>query len=320
VHNSIVAKRRGHLDALDHVVQQAPLVVAALPAIVALCLSSMRGEREGETFFSWSSPLPETLLALTVTAIYFVNPTPYRYNLVPLSAFVFVAGARLLPELRELAGSRALRAALVGVLIGCHLLPFGMSTWRLREVKNDRQRELIALSERMTDPEKDYVYDGSGLVVMRNSIGRFWLLHTLTLANFYDGTFPSIVSMLETHTPSVFIPSYRTDWLRAPERRFVYEHYVPLADDIFVLGQVLPAGEANFDCLHAGRYHVARDNRSVMLDGEPLTQDVVYLKEGTHHFVGDEKRPTFVRWLGPKLKSPPRLKSISHYKLLDGGF
>jgi hypothetical protein len=266
--------------------------------------------------------VPELLLAFGAIGVFLINPTPFRYNLVPLSGLLLVAGARVLPELDAQFSAPSLRATLVAIVIACHIAPFAQNVYHLSTLTNDRQRTLMNLAERMTDPAHDQVYAASGLVPTRDSIGYPWFLHTLNMRHFYDGTFPTVRGMLALRPAAVLIPSYRTDWLLIPDRMFIFQHYMPYADDFWVLGQSFLSGSGTFTCLHEGRYLVTHGRHEhVLVDGATLPKDsILTLKPGPHEIASRGKQLAFVRWIGPHLHQLPTLAQASRLLLFDGNF
>jgi hypothetical protein len=195
----------------------------------------------------------------------------------------------------------------------------------------------MRLAEDLTDPAKDPVYDAIGMVPTRRSIDFHWYLHGL---NMYLVRAPGhhVRDMLAARPAAVFIPSYRTDWLPPEDHDFIQHRYVPLADDFWVLGTVLPAGGGTFDIVHAGRYRIASlqysdiagtgpecpAGRSAqeeeglftgLLDGMPLPSRPVELSMGRHRIeAARDCQPTVV-WIGPRIDRVHRLSNGMHQTL-----
>src|SRR5262249_33771943 len=144
--------------------------------------------------------------------------------------------------------------------------------------------------------------------------------------------------MLTAKPPAVIIPSYRTDWLPKEDHEFIRDRYVPLADDFWVLGKVLPAGGGTFEVHHPGRYRISTLNGSDLantyelgvkglmvpeeagtlnatLDGASLTNHPVQLCEGTHHLECAADCSAAVVWVGPELDRIHRLGPGDHRQL-----
>ncbi|HEX7478709.1 MAG TPA: hypothetical protein VF331_12945 [Polyangiales bacterium] len=307
-----------HTPTASRLMTQTPLLLALQLVLALLALHGLFTRRLA--YFSWSSSLPEVLLVAGATAIFFVNPTPYRYNLVPLAAIGFLGAARLAPELQRLRAPRYAGVVAACVFAYAHLLPFERSTRRLFDFPNTRQQHVMDLAEAMTDPVKDRVYDASGLVLTRDSIGYHWFLHTLIMKNFSNGTFPTVRRMLAKNPASVFLPNYRTSWLPVPDRVFIAQHYQPLADDYWVLGGRLPAAGGSFACLHPGRYIVQHSAPGLTINGQPVSSDVVELAVGRARIESPQSHGLRVYWLGPRLQQLPEVGRGDHASIYNGEF
>jgi len=140
---------------------------------------------------------------------------------------------------------------------------------------------------------------------------------------------------LSRRPPTVIIANYRTDWLSVDAHRFIEEHYVPLADDFWVLGKKLPSGGGTFEIIHPGRYQIRAKEASWILgtiernsmglalpptktncvgtlDGQPLTAKAVELTVGTHRIETTPDCEPAVVWLGPKLEQLRALGDKDH--------
>ena len=177
-------------------------------------------------------------------------------------------------------------------------------------------------AEAMTDPVHDPVYDGTGMVPTRETIGRQWYLHSLNMQAMLDGTTPSVAEMLRQTPAPVLIRNYRSDWLPEPDQRFIAEHYIPLADDFLVLGQVLPAGGGTYEVLHAGRYRVygmadggLRQLSEATVDNQPAGELPVELAVGSHEIHCPPDIRPVVLWVGPNLHDVPNLGDGNHRRL-----
>jgi hypothetical protein len=200
---------------------------------------------------------------------------------------------------------------------------------------NARQAILMSLAEDLTDPAKDPVYDGIGLVPTRPTIHFQWYLHSLNIQSFVKGPGPRVREMLAARPAAIFIPNYRTDWLPEEDHAFVRERYVPLADDFWVLGKVLPTGGGTFEIVHPGRYCIsslqesdlAETSRvsvaqlpvrldegsfSATLDGAPVSSRPVELTVGKHRIECKPDCQPAVVWVGPKRDRIGRLSQSDH--------
>lgn len=296
--------------ALARLLPQTPLLVAGV--ILFAILAAREALTQQTRWASWRTTFPESLFLLHALAVLFLNPTPFPYNLVflvPQAFLAIVAAAPLLGALRARISGPLLTFAFSGLALG-HLAPFLSHTLRHLEYRNDRQLKLAAAAEAMTDAVSDRVYDGSGLVVARDSIGYHLYLHSLNIQNFRDGTYPSVRSMLELRPASVLLPSYRTSWLPEADQLFIRTNYLPLAGDFLVLGAEL-AATGTWHCLKTGRYRVlvAPPDRAdlIRVDGRPAPPVPVRFEKGAHIFEIPEGARLRLVWVGPKLDEPPDL-------------
>ncbi|MBP1771699.1 MAG: hypothetical protein H6P99_862 [Holophagaceae bacterium] len=316
------ASRFGAMVALGRLPGQTPLLLGL--AAAGLLSAGWTGLKQGWEAATWEGLLPEALLCLGAFGVLLVNPTPFPYNLVNLVPFLFLLAFRFAASCwdAESFDPRSVTLA-AGVLVFTHFLPFGLATWRHLDLTNDRQETLMRTAESMTDPAKDPVYDAIGMVPTRPTIGFHWYLHSLNIQAFLTGNRPSVPQMLTARPATVLIPSYRTEWLPETDRRFFQSRYVPLADDFWVLGAVLPPGGGSYEVVHPGRYFVAAVHSGgkneplapVFLDGLTLKGEAVPLSLGTHAISCAPGTRPMVVWLGPRLNQVPNLGRGDHLRL-----
>lgn len=310
---SVTAKvdRFSPIGALERLLLQTPLLLALALAAVLACGKAWKVS--GRKVIAWEGPLPEVGLMGLALLAFLANPTPFPYNLVFLVPFLVLCVGAFWRQ----GGGFPTGPLLTGLLVFGHGFPFIVHTIRHWDHPMDRQVQLQAIAEALTDPIKDRVYDGIGLVPTRASIGYDWWLHTFTIQSFYNGGRPSVSKMLEANPASVILSSYRTDWLPPKDQEFIHAHYLPLADDCLVLGGVIPAGGGAWECLQPGRYEVrARiaGEARVKVDGQALpSPSVVVLDRGRHQVECIE--PSQVVWLGPRLSAVPFLPPGNHKTL-----
>lgn len=295
---------------LARLLPQTPLLVGGVAVFAVLAAREARAL--GAAYVSWSTTFPEAVFLVHALTVLFLNPTPFPYNLDFVVPQAFIAVVAAWPLLRRLASplsKMVLRFSIVGLALA-HVGPFLSHTLRHLDYTNARQLKLAAAAEAMTDPVRDRVYDGSGLVVTRDSIGYHLYLHSLTIRNFRDGTFPSVRSMLELRPASVILPSYRTSWLPEADQFFINANYIPLSRDFLVLGAEIPAS-GTWRCLKTGRYRVFVTPPDcadlVRVDGRPAPARAASLEEGPHLFEMPESTRVRVVWVGPTLDDPPDL-------------
>ena len=274
------------------------------------------------------------LLTLIALGALLVNPLAYPYNLVNLVPFMYLFSWRLAWSLAARLNSRQAIERLAIVFVAAHLLPFGIATNRHFDMTNARQEELMELAERLTDPIRDRVYDGIGMVPTRSSIHGQWFLHGTNIRSFRNGSKTPVRDMLAARPAAVIIPSYRTAMLPKEDDAFIHTRYIPLANDFWVLGSVLPPGGGSLEIVHPGRYGLAMaeradDARSFRraspikstplmqgtLDGSAISASVVELEVGTHTLECARDCQPAVVWLGPVLSQIPAVESRDHRAL-----
>lgn len=293
---------------LDRIPLQIPLLAGmSVAAVVSAGLVLARTKRLALT---WEGSLPEAVLALGTFLVLIINPVPYPYNLVLVVPFMFLAAATWAPQLADLLkGSAPLIALAGGVVAFGQVIPFCTQTLRHLDMPNARQEQLMNLAESMTDPGADPVYDAVGLVPTRESIHFQWFLHSLVMPKIASGQLPTVRDMLAAHPPAVIMPNYRMDWLGEEDRGYISQHYLPLADDFFVLGSALPEGGGPFQCIHPGRYTLiepstpdAGGGGGITVDGRAVGSDrVLHLEVGLHQISTPPGVKAAVIWLGPNL-------------------
>jgi hypothetical protein len=324
---------------LQRLLTQTPLLVAMMFAGLITVTADIRRRRLAS--LAWDGWLPETFLLIITFAALMLNPAPYAYNLLNLVPFIFLFIYRyaslFLNGVLEIPNMCPL---IVSVLIFAHLVPFSIATRRHLDWTNQRQEQVMQLAEILTDPVKDHVYDGVGLVPTRTSINFNWFLHSLNIHNFTAGILPSVSEMLTARPASIIIPNYRTDCLPDEDHKFISNRYVSISDDLLVLGKVLPVGGGTFEIYHPGRYRIATLEGSDLkgtypagmqgllqpsikgviagtLDGSVPTNQVVELAAGSHRIeCASNCQPTVV-WLGPKLDRIGRQGEGNHRLLFS---
>ena len=332
--HGIVGHRFGLGETVGRLLGQTPLLLAFLTAgLVALAVDL---RRRGKAALSWDGTLPEALLFLDALAVLLLNPTPEPYNLLHLVPYAFLFAFRYASELLEELWDRpALRPVLVALLAFAYFVPFGLATRRHVGFTNYHQEARMRLAEGLTDPARDPVYDGVGMVPTRPSIGFYWSLPNVNRPSLAQEHGLRLRDMLATRPAAVFIPNYRTDWLPEEDHAFIREQYVSLTDDFWVLGKVLPAGGGAFEVVHAGRYRISslqgsdlagtypeglagvmapleEDNFIGTLDGVPLSKRPVVLTEGTHRIETKPDCQPAVVWMGPQQDRMGRLGDSDH--------
>lgn len=307
--------------ALGRLFTQTPLWLAVVAGALGACAQDLiRRKREALT---WNGLLPEALLFLGALGLLLANPTPFPYNLVNLVPFGYLLSIRFLEALVPESGWDGRVVPLSAGVIGfAHLAPFVASTWRHLDWTNERQEALMGVAESLTDPASDAVYDAIGMVPTRPSIGFHWYLHSLNLRAFAEGRVPSVPQMLSARPAAVLITSYRTDWLPTADHQFIQGRYLPLADDLWVLGQALPAGGGTYQVVHGGRYVIlgrsqggVRDLPQATLNGKAAGKGPVTLTVGPLRVECPADLEPIVAWVGPRLDRLPALPEGDHRRL-----
>lgn len=321
---------------LARLLNQTPLLLALT---VGACVSVL-GDlfRHRRAALTWNGLFPEFLLVIGALAGLMANPNPFPYNLVHVVPYAFLFAYPYAALLwRQLRVHAVLVPVSVAVVIILHLIPFGLATSRHLDYPNTRQDKLMNLAEDLTDPADDQVYDATGMVLTRWSIHYHWYLHSLNAAFITKPGF-RVRDMLAAKPAAVFIPSYRTDWLQKEDHEFISSRYVPLADDFWVLGNILPAGGGSIEIVHPGRYCVvpvsslevsatttkapaATDSSMTgSLDGVALSGKPIDLAVGTHRLETAGNTAPSIVWVGPTLESVPHLSPGNHRFLFQNWY
>jgi hypothetical protein len=331
------ATKGNHLGAwevMSRLLSQTPLLLAFLAAALVAVGVDLR--RRGKAALTWESPFPEALFFLYALAVLLINPRPEPYNLLHLVPYAFLLVFRYASGLlEEIRGPLTLHPALVALLVFAYFVPFGLATRRHLGFVNFHQEARIRLAEGLTDPARDPVYDGVGMVAIRPSIDFYWSLPNVNRPGLAQARGLRLRDLLAAQPAAVFIPNYRTDCLPEEDHAFIRERYVCLTDDFWVLGKVLPAGGGTFEIIHPGRYRISSLEGSDLagtypeglaglmapveegslngtLDGTPLSKRPVELTVGTHRIETKPDCQPAVVWVGPNQDRLGRLGDSDH--------
>lgn len=327
---------------LPRLLTQTPLLVAlAIAAIIACAGAVMREKRAA---LNWDGIVPEVvLLGIALTAL-FINPNPYPYNLLHVAPYAFLLAYRYGAMLwKQYPQHAAFAPVALSVIIFTHVVPFAATTRRHWMMPNYDQEHLMTLSEDLTDPDKDTIFDGVGMVPTRKLCDERTLIHGQAFLNLVkkssDGM--QMRGFLEANPPSIVILNYRTEWMSEEDKEFLRQRYVSIADDFMVLGSQLPAGGGTFEVFHAGRYRITSSEGSNIIgtyaepksmkealaaraelpplagtvDGKPLNGKPVELSVGTHRIECGADRNVAVEWVGPHLDELPRMMNMDRHRL-----
>ena len=321
-----------------HLVFQTPLLLAlAVGALVALAIDL---RSRGRTALSWDGELPEGLLFVLAFLVYVLNPTPPPYQFLYLVAFAFPLAARFVSSLWNKIPARDVALPQIcGLLLFGHFVPFILVIQRSLSMTNFRQEGLMQLAEQMTAPGKDFVYDEAGLVPTRRSAQ-----YQIPMADWNTpaaNQFRSLRDLFAAQPPSVIVVGSGFDELSKDDYDFIRGHYVPIADDIWTLGKILPAGGGAFEIIHPGRYQITSAEASNIrgtfpapknliesmtpapkfppltgtLNGAPFDGKPVQLELGSHQFACVSGTRPAVAWLGPQLDRIERLSPADRHDL-----
>ena len=245
-------------------------------------------------------------------ALLYINPLPFSYNFVHIAPFVFMAALDLATRVR-LADVGSARVAVTGVLVASALLfARDVQSHPYTSPSNRTQLSYMAGAEALTDPARDTVLDGAGLVLSRRPPADDWMLHSQLMADYAAGRRESFARMMIEHPSPVVITNYRWGWLSARDLEVLHQRYIKLAHDFYVLGSRVESAEGTFAIHHPGRYLVRDGDGSqpvgIAVDGVALDgTGVVELAVGTHRFTGADEDGVLEYWVGPRLESPPML-------------
>lgn len=292
------AERFSSLPLLEYMLSSGLVLSSCALGFVAVSLvSAVRGQLAPHQL----TTLGFLLIALLGLAL---NPVPYPYNMIWATPAVLLAGVGGAHQLLTAAGRW--RAPLALLLLGGSAQQF----FHVRELDDyskrswDGQLRLVDATEALT-AEGDPIFDGVGLVCTRPPANRDWLLHSVFMAEYRSGRREQLRDVVMRTAPPVIVAGhYRTGWLSESDQSAVRAHYVPLSQQLWVLGADVPSGESQIQILRAGRYLVNPSGPQglVRIDGRELgPEGVLRLELGLHTVAGGAR----IAWLGPHLNEAP---------------
>lgn len=326
----------GHWRFVVHLLFQTPLLLAL--AVAALVALGMDLRSRGKAALSWDSTLPESLLCVLAFFVFAVNPTPSPYQFLYLVALAFPLVARFVSMFwNKIAAQGAAIPLICGIVLFGHFVPFLVALQKNLHLTNYRQEGLMQLAEQMTAPGKDFVYDEVGMVPTRRSPRYEVAVWNQNTPAAQPAT--PLRDIFAAEPPSVIIVGNGFDELSKEDHDFIHGHYVPLADDFWDLGKILPGGAGAFEVIHSGQYQITsvegsnihgtypENLRETMtpepkfppltgtLDGAPFDGKPVELLAGNHQFnCSSGTRPAVV-WLGPGLDHISRMDAGDRRRL-----
>jgi hypothetical protein len=299
------ADRFGPWSALAKFGTQAPILVAGAATTVAWALLKGRG-KDWVACIASISPKGWWLLACVFA--FLVNPTPFPYNLmIPSVALLLWIDHHWGVEVSRLMEQETGRVLCLGVWFGVQLVPSTALAWHLLSMGNARQELLMDRAERLTAP-MDPVWDGSGLVPTRPSVGFHWYVNFGNTDVFATAEGQAV---FRQNPAAVVLPTYRLSYLPMGVRRFFEENYVALAPDFWVLGRRVGTGGSRWDCLKTGRYlaipEKTGETANLTVDGRPVAAGVLELSKGGHDLLVPGEGGVVLAWIGPSETSIPSL-------------
>jgi hypothetical protein len=327
---------------LPRLLTQTPLMVALAMAAIITCAATVL--REKRAALNWDGIVPEVLLLCLALTALCINPNPYPYNLLHVAPYAFLLAYRYGAILWKQFPQHATFAPVaLSIVVFTHVIPFVAVNRRHWLVPNYDQERLMTLSEDLTDPDKDSIFDGVGMVPTRKICDMRTLIHGQAFMNLVKKTADGMKmrGFLAENPPSVVILNYRTEWMSDEDQAFLRERYVPIADDFMVLGSQLPAGGGTFEVFHAGRYLITSSEGSNIIgtyeepkrmkeamvppaqvsplagtiDGKPFDGKPVELSVGAHHIECSPDHKAAVEWVGPHVDSLPRMMGMDRHRL-----
>jgi hypothetical protein len=173
---------------------------------------------------------------------------------------------------------------------------------------NEAQLSYIGAAEAMTDPARDTVLDGVGLVLTRRPPDRDWMLHSLWMGDYRAGRRTGFGDMMRARPSPVVLGNYRWGWLPDRDLAVLHERYVALYPELYVLGSAPTGAAGEFTIHYAGRYIVEPKPpggaAALRVDGQPLGGGALELGAGTHRYDGAGAAGIVVYWLGPAGQRP----------------
>ncbi len=307
LHGAFQVERFSPLPTLLKLLRQCPVLVASGLVLGFWYVRRTPLPRNRRAFYEgiW----PELLLASACLALLLINPNPFPYNLLTVSASLVLVATALVAELEATIPDRAVRGALLLAAAIAQAIPAGVQIHQLLLSGNERQVELMKAAEALTGPQ-DRVYDSAGLVPTRKSVGYVWFMNIANVQGFRDGALPDFLASFKATPPAVVIPTYRFNYLDPKDEKEIEDTYVALAPDLWVAGHLFLGPQDAWQCRLGGRYRIkilAGDGSAARLDGQLISGDVLTLSSGIHRWSAPEGTRAAVVWVGPNLSDIPRL-------------
>lgn len=292
---ALAANRFSPLPTLTYLLRNSPVQVAL--ALFALIVAAPRIWRRrldaltlGVAFF---------LIALVA---FLANPNPYPYNMSWLGFGILAGAVQGFVALAEFAAKRGLSFTPVAITIAALIAITATFAWRndrFLATDFDGQRNLITAAENLTAPDQP-ILDVGGLVATRPPASRDWLVHSLLMRDYLAGRRESIVAMADKTAPPVLIRYYRWSWLPAAQVAELEKTYVPVSDQLWVLGC---RSQGSCRLRRTGRYLV-NSEFDLSIDGTSQPDGaIIELTAGEHQLV--TTGAVQLAWLGPHATQLP---------------
>lgn len=249
-------------------------------------------------------------LVWNLIALY-LNPVPFPYNFIHITPFVFFAALDVAARIEV--GTRAHLAAATVLIAAALLFARSWTGNPYMTRTNEAQLSYIAAAEAMTDPARDTVLDGVGLVLSRRPPDREWMLHSLWMGDYRAGRRASFGDMMRDRPSPVVIGNYRWGWLPDRDLAVLHQRYVALYPELYVLGSAPSGAEGAFMIHYPGRYIVEPKppgRAAITVDGSPVRGGALDLAAGEHRYAGAGAAGIVVYWLGPASERPTVLPLV----------
>jgi len=293
---ALAAGRFSPMPSLRYFLLGAPIQTGL--AIFALVIAARRARNRqldavtlGAAFF---------LLSL---AAFIANPNPFPYNMSWLGFGVLIGASQGLPLFAEWAERRRFSAALAiaGFTFATAALTWNRDAFFTTPL--DGQRAIITAAEELTSPDQP-ILDVGGLVATRPPASKHWLIHSMVLRDYLDGKRDSVVTIAEKAAPPVLIRYYRWAWLPAKQLAEIEKTYVPVSDQLWVLG-CRSSGDFTCRLLRTGRY-VLKSEHPTSIDGVSQNDGaIIELAAGEHPL--SSEGAVQLAWLGPHAMKLPEV-------------
>lgn len=250
-----------------------------------LILSIVCAVTERRNADRWGPPV----LALVVSSAILVlaNSAFYAYNLVSLSAMLAPIAswpwARLLDAAGRALSRRAAAIAGIGVIAFFPLLQLNHILLYATTDSSAHQKALTQFLITNTPPDaRVFAMEGVGLFRPSNF---HWRMPEILRLPYESGRWSLSAEWIK-HPPEIVVTSYRVPWWLTPDdRRFLRQHYVQLAPQIFVPGFHVDARspELPLQNLSRGVFQVITNGECRLDSRVVINRQHLDMSPGPHH-------------------------------------